>query len=106
MNKKYKDIQGYFLETNKIIGSGKYGKVYKGIREKDNYPVAIKVISTISFDKKLLKNLDVEWSTLMKINCDKIVKVYDVRVLFKNNHLEIVNQNVYNNGILQRRRFI
>jgi serine/threonine protein kinase len=85
MNKE-KDIQDYKIELSKLLGFGKYGffiinigKVYRGYRTEDKKTVAIKVISTKTFDKKLLKSLEFEWKTLSNLKSDYIVKVFDVR---------------------------
>jgi serine/threonine protein kinase len=80
-NNKEKDIQGYKIELSVLLGSGKFGKVYRGYRTNDNKMVAVKAISINSIqDKKLLKSIDFECTTLLKLKSKFIVKVYDIRV--------------------------
>jgi hypothetical protein len=67
----YKDIE--------LIGQGGFARVFKGVRVKDNLPVAIKIpISLdISTGKSFIKELE-NWT---KLNHPNIVKVYDYNIL-------------------------
>ena len=45
MNIKKKKIEQYTVDLNTELGSGSYGTVYKGNDDKNNRPVAVKVLS-------------------------------------------------------------
>lgn len=40
-----KQIDGYKIYMNQVLGKGSYGSVYKGISDKTKEPVAVKILS-------------------------------------------------------------
>jgi serine/threonine protein kinase len=104
MKKKEKDLKGYFLDPSNVLGRGQYGTVYKGYKANTKEIVAIKQIKTINYSSKDIKSLDFEAGILMKLRCDNIIRVYDLRVfslITIENHFNLVHDN----GVLWRRRF-
>eukprot|EP01080_Neovahlkampfia_damariscottae_P006468 gene6468-10474_t len=78
MSKTTVFLGDYVLEKNKKLGQGQFGKVFRGYRINDNLPVAIKVIQTSKLAPHTRNNLDLEISTLRKMNHENIIKLYDV----------------------------
>ncbi len=80
MKKKEKDLKGYILDGTSLLGKGQYGVVYKGYKTKTGDIVAIKQIKISNYSEKDIKALDFEAGVLLKLNCENIIRVYDLRV--------------------------
>ena len=73
--KKHHLLDQYHVDQSNILGSGFFGKVYKGVNKKDsNIQIAIKVVKKNGLSTDDLMILHRELSILSKLDCPNIVK--------------------------------
>jgi len=88
-----KQIDGYKIYMNQVLGKGSYGSVYKGISDKTKEPVAVKILNKSESTNKpilvyaddYLKNaLFSEIKIMECIKSENVVAFYDVMESSKN----------------------
>jgi serine/threonine protein kinase len=77
-----KKIGKYII--NEMIDQGGFGIVYKGIHERLNMPVAIKMLKhSNAMDPDFLEIFRNEAKTIAKLNHPHIIRIYDIEELYK-----------------------
>lgn len=69
-----------YLGNYKIIqkiGNGSFSNVFKGEHKETSKLVAIKAINTQKLDNKILKNINMEIDTMLKLNHENILKLHE-----------------------------
>jgi serine/threonine protein kinase len=69
-----------YLGNYKIIqkiGNGSFSNVFKGEHKQTKKLVAIKAINTQKLDNKILKNINMEIDTMLKLNHENILKLHE-----------------------------
>ena len=72
-----KKIGNYMLQ--KLIGSGSFAKVYKGVDTRTNEPVAIKMISKENLDPSKLSTIEKEINILRLLQHPNIILIKDIK---------------------------
>ena len=80
-----KKIGPYMLQ--KLIGTGSFAKVFKGIDTRSSEPVAIKMISKENLDSSKLATIEKEISILRLLQHPNIVQIKDIKKTQKNIYL-------------------
>lgn len=70
-----KEIQQAEYSISEQVGSGAFGSVFKGIRRKDNKPVAIKIID-LEESKDDVQTICREITTLVNSSCPQLINYY------------------------------
>lgn len=68
---------GDYQVTSKLLGKGQFGKVFLGY-DKQQLPVAIKVIDRMQLNSRQIAYLNQEITALKNLNNDYIIRFYDV----------------------------
>lgn len=103
-----KKIDKYIFNLDDHLGSGTFGKVYKGKALDSSLIVAIKVIDlkVTSENKNLLKSLENEVELMKKLDSPYVVRLYDT--YYTKNHFYLVteycNQGDLRNFFLQSKK--
>lgn len=79
---KAKSLGEFIILMDFKLGKGAFGSVHKGFRKSDKKTVAVKVLSRnqIQQSEKLLKSVQIEIDTLLKIQHPNIIQLYDFKV--------------------------
>ena len=85
MNSHQKKIGNYYLL--KPIGIGSFAKVYKGLDEKTNEIVAVKMISKLQFPLEKNDLIEKEISILKSLSHPNIIKITDIKKTQNNIYL-------------------
>ncbi|CAD8097825.1 unnamed protein product [Paramecium sonneborni] len=82
-----KSFGKYFYEEKNLLGSGAFGKVYRGFDTENKIEVAIKVSSTKNVRKEVLAILENEIQMMKRLEHPNLIQLYDV---FEQNDEKIV----------------
>lgn len=84
---KFKKLKNYLLDYKNLLGEGKFSKVYKGVDELNQLPVAIKVMKNVKTTKIGNENHKMEFEMLKKVDSPNVIKVHSLLQSHHNNYI-------------------